>query len=124
MIVTLNMIYQLLQTIHANQLNMIGMLNRLVTEESKMAFDLTTLTNEVANNSTVTGSVVSLLQQLSNEIANIPPSSDPTTQAALNALVATLSQNDQAIAHAVVVNTPAAPTPTPAPAPTPAPTGP
>jgi hypothetical protein len=74
-----------------------------------MAIDLTAATAEVAKNTTVTGSVVVLLQQLTDLIKAIPPSTDPVTQAALDELVATLTTNDQAAADAVVANTPAAP---------------
>ena len=97
----------LLQTIHANQLEMFGMLNQIITQENKMAVDLTNMTAEVANNTTVEGSVLSLLTQLTTMIQNIPPSSDPTTQAALDALTSTLASNDAALAAAVAANTPA-----------------
>ena len=73
-----------------------------------MAIDLTKLTAEVAANTTVTGSVVTLINNLSAQIKNIPPSNDPVTQAALDGLVSTLSQNDTTIASAVTSNTPAA----------------
>ena len=78
-------------------------------ENREMAIDLTALTAEVANNTQVDTSIVQLVQNLAAQIAAIPPSSDPTTQAALTALVATLQSNDAAIAAAVTKNTPAAP---------------
>ena len=71
-----------------------------------MAVDLTAITAEVANNSSVTGSVLTLVQNLVAQIAAIPPSTDPVTQAALDALTATLSGNDGSIAAAVEANTP------------------
>ncbi len=74
-----------------------------------MAIDLTTLTTEVTNNSTVTASVVALLDNLTTIIKNIPPSNDTTTQAALDLLTKTITDNDAAIAAAVTANTPAAP---------------
>ena len=97
----------LLQTIHANQLVMIGMLKQLLKQENAMAINLTQLTAEVSSNTDVTNSVVALLANLTQLIKNIPPSNDPATQAALDALVATLSTNDQAIAADVTANTPA-----------------
>jgi hypothetical protein len=103
-------IMSLLQTLHANQLNMIGMLRRIINQESQMAIDVTALTAEVANNSTVSGSVVTLLQNLTTFIQNIPASTDPVTQAALDQLTATLAGNDTAVAAAVVQNTPASTT--------------
>ena len=56
-----------------------------------MAVDLTALTAEVANNTSVTNSVVQLV-----------------TQTALNALVTTLQSNDTSIASAVTAHTPVA----------------
>ena len=73
-----------------------------------MAIDVTAMTAEVANNTSVTNSVVTLLQNLSALIAAIPASTDPVTQAALDQLTATLAGNDSTIAAAVVANTPAA----------------
>ena len=72
-----------------------------------MAVDLTAVTAEVAKNTSVTGSVVALLQQLTALIKAIPPSSDPATQAALDQLTATLTANDGTLATAVTANTPA-----------------
>ncbi len=83
------------------------LLNRLVKQENKMAVDLTKLTAEVARNTTVEGSVVALLTQLTALIKAIPPSTDPVTQAALDQLSTTLTANDDAVAAAVAANTPA-----------------
>jgi len=83
------------------------LLNRLNRQESTMAIDLTKITAEVQANTTVTQSVVTLVNSLAAQIAAIPPSSDPTTQAALDQLVQTLGANDQTIAAAVTANTPA-----------------
>jgi hypothetical protein len=102
-------IYAMLQNMRSNQRAMIGMLQTLTNLEVKMTVNIDALTAEIANNSTVQGSVVALLQQLAAQVSAIPPSSDPVTQAALDALVATLSQNDQTLADAVIANTPPAP---------------
>ena len=67
-----------------------------------MAVDLTALTSEVARNSSVTASVVQVVNNLVTALNNIPPSTDPVTQAALDEIKATLSTNDDAIAAAVV----------------------
>jgi hypothetical protein len=88
---------------------MLGMLRSITKQEGQMAIDLTAVTAEVAKNTSVTGSVVTLLQQLTAMIQAIPPSTDPVTQAALDQLVTTLTGNDQTVADAVVANTPAAP---------------
>lgn len=81
--------------------------NQLLTLEQKMAVDLTAITAEVTNNTSVTQSVVTLLNNLTAIIKAIPPSTDPTTQAALDQLTATLKANDATIASAVTANTPA-----------------
>jgi C4-dicarboxylate transporter len=99
----------LLYTIHANQLVIIAKLDQLLTQETKMAVDLTALTTEVANNTTVDGSIVTLLDNIVTQLQAIEAGSgDAATQTALNALVTTLQNNDVGIAAAVVANTPAA----------------
>lgn len=70
-----------------------------------MAIDYTALTAEVANNTTVTNSVIQLIANMAAAIAAIPPSTDPVTQAALDALTSTLATNDTKIAADVVANT-------------------
>jgi hypothetical protein len=97
-----------LATLYANQLVMIGMLKQILSKENAMAVDLTAMTAEITKNTTIVGSVQALLTQLTALIAAIPPSNDPVTQAALDALTATLTTNDSAISAAVVANTPAA----------------
>ena len=97
-----------LATIHANQLVMMDMLRQILKQENTMAIDLTKLTAEIAHNTSVTGSVVQLLANLTAIIKSIPPSNDPVTQAALDQLTSTLGTNDDAAAAAVVANTPAA----------------
>ncbi len=88
------------------QLNRIeSKLNSSLAKETKMAIDLTALTDEVANNSTVTASVVTLVNNLAAMVAAIPASTDPVTQAALDSLKTTLAGNDAAIAAAVTANT-------------------
>lgn len=73
----------------------------------QMAIDLTKLSAEVAANTSVSGSVLVLVKNLAAQIAAIPPSSDPATQAALDRLVSTLNANDTSLAAAVTANTPA-----------------
>ena len=98
-----------LNAVLRNQGTIITLLNEVLQMENKMAIDLTAMTAEVANNTSVTASVEQLVTNLVAQIAAIPPSSDPVTQAALDALTATLSGNDTSIAAAVAANTPAAP---------------
>jgi hypothetical protein len=77
----------------------------------KMAVDITALTAEVANNTTVDGSIEQLLTNLAAQLAALAAGTgDAATQTALNSLVTTLQQNDAAIAASVTANTPAAPT--------------
>lgn len=96
-------------TINTKLDNITALLNQLIKQESVMAIDLTSITAEVTNNANVTASVIALLNNLTSIIKNIPPSTDQTTQAALDQLTATLSQNDTAVANAVVANTIAGP---------------
>lgn len=109
-----------LAQILANQRVILRMLQTLLAKENKMAINLDALTAEVTNNTNVTQSIVKLVQNLAAQIAAIPPSNDPQTQAALDALTATLTSNDGAIAAAVTANTPAAPPAAPAAPATPA----
>jgi hypothetical protein len=81
-------------------------------ETEKMAVDITALTAEVANCTTVDTSIVQLVQNLAAQLAALAAgSTDAATQTALNALVATLQTNDLGIASAVTANTPAAAAP-------------
>ncbi len=98
---------RLLRTIHANQLVIMSMLRELLKQENQLAIDLTSITAEVTNNTSVTNSVVTLLGNLTALIKAIPPSNDPVTQAALDQLTATLTANDTTVATAVTANTPA-----------------
>lgn len=74
-----------------------------------MAISLSDITAEVERNTSVTQSVVTLVNNLAAQIAAIPPSTDPVTQAALDALKTTLTTNDDQIAAAVTANTPQPP---------------
>ena len=104
-----NAIMALLQTLHANQLTLLNRLNAITGKEDQMAVNLDALTAEVQRNTDVEKSVVALVQSLVTQLNAIPPSSDPATQAAIDGLKQTLSDNDDAIAAAVTANTPAAP---------------
>jgi hypothetical protein len=87
----------------------LALLKRMSNQENTMAIDLTKLTAEVAANTSVTTSVEALVTSLAAQIAAIPPSNDPATQAALDALVQTLNANDTGLAAAVTANTPVTP---------------
>jgi hypothetical protein len=88
---------------------MIDMLNQILKVNQMAAVNLAAITNGVTNNTSVLASCIQLMQNLAAAVAAIPPSTDPVTQAALDALTATLVANDAAAAAAVVANTPAAP---------------
>jgi hypothetical protein len=91
-----------------HRLNVISTkLDTIIGKEVQMAINVADLTAEVTRNSSVTASVVQLINNLAAQIAAIPPSNDPATQAALDALKTTLTANDDAIAAAVTANTPA-----------------
>lgn len=89
-------------------------LNQLLAKETQMGQDLTTVENAVAAESTVVDSAIVLLGQLSAQIAAF--ANDPTE---LAALVDSINTKRDALAAAVVANTPAAPAAEPAPAPAP-----
>ena len=93
---------------------LLGIVQQILTLEKKMAVDFTAITAEVARQTTVDASIIQLLDNVAAALAAIAPSSDPATQASLDALRATLQANDDAIAAAVVKNTPAPPAATPA----------
>jgi hypothetical protein len=54
---------------------------------------------------------MALLDSVNAALAAIPPSTDPATQSALNAIQATIDTNDAAIVADVLKNTPVTPTP-------------
>ena len=102
----------LIQRIESLRSTVIGLqtkLNTISQQETQMAVDVSALTAEVTRNSSVTASVVQLVNNLAEQIANFPPSDDPVTQAALDALRNTLVSNDDTIAAAVTANTPVPP---------------
>jgi hypothetical protein len=87
----------------------LALLHKITSQENTMAIDLTKLTAEVAANTSVTTSVETLISNLAAQIAAIPTSTDPATQAALDALVQQLNANDTGLAAAVTANTPVTP---------------
>lgn len=74
-------------------------------EEHQMA-DLSAITAEIAQNTDVVVSAITLLSNLSTQIREL--STDP---AALQALADQIDANNSALAEAVAANTPAAPAP-------------
>lgn len=98
-----------LGTIQNSQQKILGLLNTLITEGKTIMADLTALTAQVAQNTTVEQSAVTLIQGLAAQIA--AAGTDPV---ALAALVSQLNSSATALAAAVTANTPA-PSPSPAP---------
>jgi hypothetical protein len=70
--------------------------------------DLTALTTQVSQNTTVIGSAMTLIQGFASQLA--AAGTDP---AALNALQQQLATSDTALAAAVLANTPTAAAPSP-----------
>lgn len=66
-----------------------------------MAIDLTAATAEMAKNNDVTASAVLAINTMLANLAAVPPSTDPVTQAALDNIVANWKANDSTIAAAV-----------------------
>lgn len=82
-------------------------LAKLSQQMEKVMTDLTALTAEVARNTTVDQSAITLLQGLAAQIESLK-----TDPAALQSLADSLRGSSDALAAAVAANTPAAP-PTP-----------
>ncbi len=79
--------------------------NKLMTIQD----DVAAMVTAVAQNTTVTGSVSTLLTQLTALLASLKGQVvDPATVAALEGAITTLTANNAAIADAVVTNTPSA----------------
>ena len=81
-------------------------LDFITTKEVQMSGELDALKASVANNTTVIGSAITLLQGLKAKLDEAIASGDP---AALTALSTELGATDQALADAVAANTPATP---------------
>lgn len=79
-------------------------LNRIITNQGEVMADLSALQSEVSENGDAVASAVSLLGSLSQAIKDA--GTDPE---ALAELTAQLDANTNALAEAVVANTPAAP---------------
>jgi hypothetical protein len=81
--------------------------------EQKQMVDISAIQAEVTRNNDVANSVKTLIGSLADQIAALKTAStDPQTQAAIDALVGQLKGNDDSLADAVTANTPAAPPPT------------
>jgi len=106
---TNNELAALLQQVLANQARILANQAQGAKVMSQISDAVAAAQAEVANNTTVQGSAVTLLQQLlalyTAAVANA--ADDAAAVAAVKALTAQLQQNDQALAAAVVANTPA-----------------
>ena len=85
-------------------------------EEVLLMADLNTVKDAVTAQTTVVGSVVTLLEGLSAQLAAAVAANDPV---AMQAVADSISANTKVLADAVAANTPAAPAPAPAPGPAP-----
>lgn len=81
-----------------------ALLVQLIERDKTMATDLTALTAAVTNETTVEASAVTLLQQLSSQLASV--ATDPV---AVAALASQINAGATALAAAITANTPAAP---------------
>ncbi len=95
-------------------------LSILIAQENSLMIDTSKLVAEVANETTVEQSVLTLVSNmaaneaaLSSQLAAAIAANDPVAlaavQTAIDSSVATLQANDAALASAVTANTPAAP---------------
>lgn len=80
----------------------------ILAKEAQMAGELDQLTVDIATNTTIVSSAISLLNGLHAALADAIASGDMSRVAALNA---TIEANNQALVDAVVANTPAEPPP-------------
>lgn len=85
--------------------SLLSKLDYIIKQNKQIMIDLTKIQDAVAKETTIANSAVALIKALAEQIRNIPPSTDPTTQAALDGLATTLETNDQALADAVTANT-------------------
>jgi hypothetical protein len=88
----------------------LAVVQTLQAKETQIMIDLTALTAQVAQNTSVEASAVTLIQGIAAELA-----AAQTDPAAVAALAAQLNTSATALAAAITANTPAAP-PAPAPA--------
>ena len=84
----------------------ISMLEEVIHREVTMAGELDALTAQVAANTTVEGSALTLIQGLAKQLADAIAAGNP---AALTALQTQLKTSADALAAAITANTPAAP---------------
>lgn len=92
-------------------------INDIITTEALMA-DFTALHEEITANGDAVASAVALLNDLATRVADA--ADDPEE---IRAIAVELGGQSEALAAAVVANTPAAPEPTPEPEPEPTPEG-
>lgn len=89
-----------------------NLVNLALQKGNTMALDLTQITANVAQLITVDASVEELLTSLSAKVAALSSAStDPATQAAIDALSSEIATQATNLGAAVVANTPAAPAP-------------
>ena len=79
----------------------------LLTKVNRMTVSIDDLKADVASESTVVASVVTLLGSLATQLQGVTKPED------LAAIIAGIDANKKALADAVAANTPAAPTPAP-----------
>ncbi len=94
-----------IDTVLANQRVIISMLQRVLNQETKIMATIADVQASVANETTVVGGVVTLLNQLSDLLKAAIASNDPV---ALQAVVDSINANATTLAAAVTKNTPAA----------------
>jgi len=111
---------RLLQRILTEVLGLRSDVNKLLTRENSMAIDVSALLAEVAKETTVEQSAVTLInkiaanqadlsKQLAAAIAADDPAAMAAVQKAIDDSVAQLQANDTELAASVTANTPAAP---------------
>ncbi len=91
-------------TINNNVNEVLTIIKQIQGSIEKMTVDLTKITADVAAVQGVEASAVTLIQALAAAVKAIPPSTDPTTQAALDSLSSQLETGTASLSAAVVAN--------------------
>jgi hypothetical protein len=103
---TLNKIHAALERIEARQMLILA---ALIQKESRVMSDLSAITQAVAAETSVLAGVLTMLTELEAAVAATKPD-----QASIDALAVQITSNKNAMAAAVLANTPAAIPPPPA----------
>jgi len=115
-----NLFHRVMEQAENNNRVVLERLTQIERKIMALQDNITALQTEVANNTSVESSAVTLIQGLATQLAAALATASaagatPAQLQSLTDLQTTLTANDAALAAAVTANTPVTPTPTPAP---------